>query len=69
MKTYSQFTEFLFERVQWQRSLFDHLFYDADKLLDDDNYQEPSYDEDDEDDEEEDNSEVEVEDNSEENTK
>lgn len=50
MKTYSQFTEFLFERVQWQRSLFDHLFYDADKLLDDDNYQEPSYDEDDEDD-------------------
>ena len=33
MKTYSQFTEFLSERVQWQSYCLDHLFYDADKLL------------------------------------
>ena len=38
MKTYQQFKEFLTERIQWQRSLFDHLFLDHDGLLYDDNY-------------------------------
>ena len=50
MKTYSQFTEFLSEQVQWQRSLFDHLFYDADLLMNSDMYGTKSHDEDDEDD-------------------
>ena len=52
MKTYNQFTEFLTEQVQWQRSLFDHLFYDADLLMTSDMYgkETKSYDEDDEDD-------------------
>jgi len=50
MKTYNQFSEYLIEQVQWQRSLFDHLFYDGDKLLADDQYGDPSYDEDDEND-------------------
>ena len=38
MKTYQQFKDFLTERVQWQRSLFDHLFLDHNGLLYDDNY-------------------------------
>ncbi len=51
MKTYIEFTEFLSEQVQWQRSLFDHLFYDADLLMTSDMYgkESKSYDEDDED--------------------
>ena len=45
MKTYIEFTEYLSEAVQWQRSLFDHLFYESEALIAADQFGEPSYDE------------------------
>ena len=47
MKTFHSFTEYLIEKVQWQRSLFDHLFYESEALIAADQFGDPSYDEND----------------------